>query len=205
MSNHGMTLLEVMFAVAISTVVMGALFGLSMTISDTTQVQELKATANDEARRALQMLVPDLHQAVRMSINWATLPGETLSYRVAADVDGNGYAVDKNGKLESSTPRVISRDTNDLNGDGQTLNQLIAVSGGNVSVLANNLAPESEQADASGLFGEAQDTNGNGRQDRGVWFEPWGHGLRITIQTVGVDRRGHRLPITLQEIVQPRN
>lgn len=205
MSNRGMTLVEMMFAVAIMTVVMGALFGLAISFGDTAQIQDIKATSNDEARRALQMLVPDLHQAVRTSINWADLPGEVLSYRVATDIDGNGTAVDKNGEIEISAPRLISRDTGDLNGDGKTLDQIIAISGGNVTVIANEVSPESEQPDASGGFGEAQDTNGNGRMDRGIWLEPWGRGLRVTIQTQGVDRRGHDLRVTLQEIVYPRN
>lgn len=205
MSNRGMTLLEVMFAVAISTVVMGALFGFALSFGDTAQLQQAKATANDEARRALQALVPDLHQAARSSVNWAELPGEVLSYRVAADIDGNGAAVDEGGELELSAPRVISRDTQDINGDGKMLDQLVVASGGNVTVLANELSPESEQPDEAGNFGEAQDTNGNGRMDRGIWFEPWGRGLRVTIQTHGADRRGHDLSVTLQEIVYLRN
>lgn len=205
MSNRGMTLLEAMFSVAIMTVVMGTLFGLAMSFGDTAQIQEIKATTNDEARRALQMLVPDLHQAVRSSINWADLPGEVLSYCVAADNDGNGTAVDKNSEIEISAPRVITRDKDDVNGDGKLLDQLIAISGGNVTVLANDLSPESEQPDAAGVFGAAQDTNGNGRLDCGIWFEPWGRGLRVTIQTLGTDRRGHDLRVTLQEIVYVRN
>lgn len=205
MRNAGMTLLEIMFAVAIFTVIMGTLFGMALSFSETATVQSEKATAHDEARRALQALVPDLHQAARMSINWAELPGELLTYRVAMDVDGNGSAVDANNRLELSPPRVIQRDLEDLNGDGLTVGQLIVVSNGAMRVLANNVSPESEQPNAEGVFGDAEDSNGNGIQDRGVWFEPWGRGLRVTIQTQGEDRRGRPLRVTLQEIVFPRN
>ncbi|MBP8129635.1 MAG: prepilin-type N-terminal cleavage/methylation domain-containing protein [Candidatus Hydrogenedentes bacterium] len=205
MRNAGMTLLEIMFAVAIFTVIMGALFGMALSFGETATVQNEKATAHDEARRALQALVPDLHQAARSSINWAELPGESLTYRVAADVDGNGAAVNSSNRLELSAPRVIQRDLEDLNGDGLTAGQLIAVSGGAMRVLANNVSPESEQANADGVFGDSEDTNGNGFQDRGIWFEPWGRGLRVTIQTQGEDRRGRPLRVTLQEVVFPRN
>ncbi|HNR30828.1 MAG TPA: prepilin-type N-terminal cleavage/methylation domain-containing protein [Candidatus Hydrogenedentes bacterium] len=205
MRNRGMTLIEVMFATAIFTVVMGTVFGLALSFGETATVQNAKATAHDEARRALLVLIPDLHQAARLSVNWAELPGERLSYRVATDLDGNGTAVDVNGNIELTSPRVVSRDLEDLNGDGLTAGQLIVVSGGAMRVLANDVSPESEQPNAEGVFGDAEDTNGNGRMDRGIWFEPWGRGLRVTIQTQGLDRRGRPIRATLQEIVFPRN
>lgn len=201
----GMSLLEVMFAMALLTMVMGTLFGISLSFSDTARVQEAQLNAHDEARRALLMLVPDLRQAVSVTINWNELPGEVLTYRVAADVSGNGTAVNQDKRLEMSEIRTITRDLEDINGDGLTANQLIAVTGNGVQVLANNLSPLSEQPNAQGEFGDAEDTNGNGRMDRGIWFEPWGGSLRVTVQTQGTDRQGHIIPFVLDTIVTPRN
>lgn len=205
MKNPGMTLVEVMFAVSILSIVLGALFAFSLGFGDTTQVQEIQATSHDEVRRALNILMPDIRQAVRSTINWDALPGEILQYRTAADVSGNGTAVDVNGRLELGPQRVVSRDTNDANGDGFTDTQLIVIGARGVQVLANNLSPDNERPDANGVFGPAQDSNGNGQLDCGIWFEPWGQGIRITIQTQGQTRQGQILRTTLQEVVIPRN
>ena len=204
-SRAGVTLLEMMFVVAILSVTLATLFGLSLGFGDTVRVQDAKMNAHDEARRAMQTLVADLRQAVRMSINWNQLPGETLTYRVADDVDGNGTAVDVNGRIELGSLRTIGRDLDDANGDGYKGEQLIVQGAGGLRVLANHLSPDSEQPAPDGSFGPSEDTNNNGRLDRGVWFEPWDRGIRITIQTQGTDRRGHVLRYTLQEVVYPRN
>ncbi|MBI2435003.1 MAG: prepilin-type N-terminal cleavage/methylation domain-containing protein [Candidatus Hydrogenedentes bacterium] len=75
----GMTLMEVMMAVAIFTIVMGALFAITLSIGDTARVQDAKLVTNDEARRALQQLVPELRQAASLSINWTALPGQSIT------------------------------------------------------------------------------------------------------------------------------
>ena len=53
-SQRGVTLLELMMAMSILTVVMGVLFTLSISIGDTAKLQDVKVVNNDEARRALQ-------------------------------------------------------------------------------------------------------------------------------------------------------
>lgn len=93
MNTRGMTLLEMMFAVSIFTVVMAAIFGLSLSFGDTAEVQEIKAVTNDELRRAMQFMIPDLRQAVRSTINWDELPGERITYCVPEDISGNGLPV----------------------------------------------------------------------------------------------------------------
>ncbi len=201
----GMTLIEVMFATGILTIVLGTLFGMTFAFSNTIQVQDATVTAHDEARRALLRIVPDLRQAASSTINWDELPGETISYSVAMDVDGNGTAVDDNGRLEVGGTRTIGRDVEDANGDGLTMEQLIVTRGDTTTVLANGLSPDSEQPAADGTFGAAEDTNGNGRIDRGVWFEPWNGGIRVNVQAQSADRQGHLIRYTLQEIVYPRN
>ena len=205
MNARGMTLIEVMFAMSIFTVVMGSIFMMAMSMGDTAEIQEIKTISGDEGRRVMQTLIPDLHQAIRQTVNWDQLPGETLTYSVPEDLDGNGTAVDVSGDIEMSAPRVISRDEADINNDGFASSQFIVTSNGAVTVLANHLSPESEQTAADGSFPSANDTNGNGQVDRGLWFEPWGQGIRVTVQMQGVTRQGHVMRSTFQEIVFPRN
>ncbi len=206
MNTRGVTMLELAFAVAIFSVVMGVLFTFSIGFGDTAQVQGIKTSGNDEVRRALQAIVPDLHQAISGTINWAELPGDRLSYQVPEDLDGNGIPVNIGGRLEHGTLRTIMRDADDLNADGFGVTQLVGVSGDNPpTVLANGISEDAERPDENGEFTEAQDTNGNGRMDNGVWFEPWGRGIAITLQTQGTTRRGVALRTTYQEIVYPRN
>jgi type II secretory pathway pseudopilin PulG len=205
MNNRGMTLLELMFAVGILTSVMGVLFGLAISFGDTAQLQNIKATSNDENRRALLFIVPDLHQAIWSSIDLTQLPGPQLTYRVPADLDGNGLPVDMGGRLERSGLRTIQRDTDDINGDGLTASQLIVTDGTTTRVLANELSVDSEGPDENGVFGPDEDANANGQMDRGIWFEAVGRSLRVTLQTNGTDRRGRVLRTTVLEAVSPRN
>ncbi len=207
MERHGMTLLEIMFVVAILTIVMGAIFGLSITLSDTANERQLKALTQDEVRKGTTMLVRDLHQASRASLSG--LPASEISYQIALDLDGNGTAVDNSGNLELSDTRTVERDNNDLNGDGIT-NQLILDDGnGNFQVLANNLIPD-EDTNGNAVLDDGEDANFNGRLDRGIWFERIGNNVQLTIQTQAQARSkgpkgGHFLTSTMVEIVSPRN
>lgn len=187
-SRRGMTLLEVMMAVGIFSIVMGTLFGLAFAFNDTARVQEVKLYTQDDARQALEFMVKDLRQAARSSINWASLPSSTLSYRIAEDVDGNGVAVNANGNLELGSIRTLGRDTTDLNQDGKTQTQLVFTRNGTTRVLANSLSPE------------------NGPTNYGIRFEPWGtNGIRIQLQTMGTTRRGQPIRTSLSAVVFPRN
>ncbi|MDX9972108.1 MAG: prepilin-type N-terminal cleavage/methylation domain-containing protein [FCB group bacterium] len=204
MKNQGFTLLEVMVSVAILGIVMGMLFALSQTLNRTAMGQDAKITAQDEARQGLELIVNQLRQAASASLA-GPFPGPSISYRVAGDVDGNGSAVDISGALELLPARTIRRDTDDLNGDRETVGQLVLVDGANVRVLTNGLMPN-EDVDASNTLGATEDTNFNRRLDRGIWFERAGQGIRVTIQTqrrVGAQRQF--VGTTLTEIVTPRN
>lgn len=201
MRKDGMTLLEIVFAVAILTVVMGLIFGLSVTLSDTANNRQLKALTQDEVRRAMTDMVRDLHQAARASIS--DLPDSEIAYQIATDLDGNGTAVDNNGQLELSVERTIKRDDEDLNGDG-IFNQLVLDDGNTVRVLANNLIPD-EDLNNNGTLDAGEDTNNNGRLDRGIWFERVGANVQVTVQTQARNRQGHFMTSAMVEIVSPRN
>lgn len=190
MNRRGMTLLEIMVAITILTLILGSLFTVAQSLSETTKVQNARITAGDEARRGMQFLVKELRQASRQSIAWGDLPTTTLSYRVPVDADGNGSAVDVNGNIELSDPRTIQADADDLNGDGLTTSQLILIDGTTVRVLANNLTT-----------GGADLTAG---PSGGIVFAQSGSGLEITIATEA--SAGKRMmPSGFSETVVPRN
>lgn len=52
MSRRGFTLLEIMVATAIFTIVMGVIFSISFGFATAAEVQEIKITTTEEARRA---------------------------------------------------------------------------------------------------------------------------------------------------------
>ncbi len=201
-NTFGMTLIELTMTVGLMTIVMGALFTLSLSLSDTVQNYNVTITATDEARRAMQILIPRLSHASRQTVNWNELPGHTLRFRMPTDLDGNGTCVDVGGNLELGDVVTVQRDTQDANGDGMTGNQLIMIQGNNITVLANHLFNPPEVGNANGTF---NDTNGNGRLDRGFFITTQDNTVQIHIDTVGESRRGHQFVINVEERVIPRN
>lgn len=197
-SQSGVTLLEMMFSVAILTAVMGVLFSLSLGIGDTARVQNVKATSNDEARRALLAVVPRLRQAQFTSVNTDEMPGDVLTFNMAADIDGNGSAVNVSGNLEVGTLVTIQRDSADANGDGVDASQLVMIQGNTVTVLANNLSPDAGPA-------PAEDGAEPGANTAGFWVEEQAGGVLLTIRTQGTSRQGHVIRQQFTELVNPRN
>jgi len=198
----GMTLIEVTVAVTILTIVLGIVFGLAVSLGDTARVQQAKTTTFDEARKGMIYMARDLRQAQNFGLS--DMPAATVTYCIATDVDGNGTAVDMSGHLELSAPRTITRDVDDLNGDGLTDSQLLLWNGETGMVLANGLLPDEDLNDNGDLDAE-EDTNGNGLLDHGVWFERSGGGVLITLQTLGTSRQGHPLMSNMQTTIVPRN
>lgn len=197
-----MTLIELMMTVGLMTIVMGALFTLSISLNDTVQNYNATITATDEARRALQILIPRLSHSSRQTINWDELPGDVLRFRMPMDLDGNGTCVDVNGNIELGDIVTIRRDTQDVNGDGLRDNQLVMIQGNNVAVLANHLFNPPEVGNPDGTF---NDTNGNGRLDRGFFVTGQNNEIQIFIDTMVQSRRGHQFVINVNERVVPRN
>lgn len=198
MNQLGVTLLEVMFSMAILTAVMGVLFSLSLGIGDTARIQEVKATSNDEARRALLAVVPRLRQAQGTSVNTAEMPGDVLKFNMADDMDGNGTAVNVSGNLEVGSLVTIQRDVDDVNQDGVGAEQLIMTQGETVTVLANKLSPDAGPAPVADGVEPAPNT-------AGFWVEEQAGGVLVTIRTQGTSRQGHVIRQQFTELVNPRN
>lgn len=197
--QQGSTLLELMFAVAIMTIVMGTLFTLSLSIGDTAQLQDVKITNIDEGRRALLRIVPRVRQAHRASVNFEDMPSDVLRFRMPEDIDDNGLAIDRFNTLELGDEIIIRRDKDDLNKDGVAASQLIMIQGETVTVLANELSPDE---------GPDPDWKGNGEPPEntaGFWVEVVSGRLTVTIRTEGTTRRGQEIRQQFTQIVEPRN
>jgi prepilin-type N-terminal cleavage/methylation domain-containing protein len=192
--NKGFTLLELSFVVAIFTVVLGIVFTMSLSFSESAQMQNFRVTANDAARRVVMELLPELRQASRTSIAWGSLPADTLSFRIPVDTDGNGTAVNQNGKIELGAVVTVGPDKTDANNDGLTGDQLVRVSGESATVIVSGLA---ENATLS--------TSDSVTQVRGVWFAPRGSGIDVSITIDAQDRRGRTYRSTFTQFVTPRN
>ena len=188
--NHGFTLLEMMVAVTIFTLVMGTLLTLSLTFANTAELQELRITNNDEARRLFLAITPLIRQSSRNSINWDELPGDRITFQMATDNDGNGFAIDASGSIELTGQLAIERDRTDVNGDGITMSQLVLVDDtGNSRVFANGLQ---EEPAPSGAGEDIPD-------GVGFWIARQGAGVLITVRTEGVTRRGRVFTTTVSE------
>lgn len=191
-AREGFTLLEITVAVAIFTVIMGMLFTMSLGIGDSARIQDAKIVAHDEARRAILSLAPRLRQAARSSINFDEFPTDILVFRMPADLDGNGLAVDAYNAIELGAEFEIRRDQYDLNKDGLTMTQIIMVSGESVRVLANNVLSGTVGADGS-------------IANVGFWVEEERGAVRVTVRTRETSRRGHELRQEFSQAVAPRN
>ncbi len=196
MNNRGFTLLEMMMAVAIFTMVMGTLFTLSLTFANTAEIQELRITNNDEARRLFLALTPLVRQASRSTVNWGEMPGDRITFQMATDMDGNGFAINPTGQIELTGQVAIERDRTDANGDGITMSQLVFIDeDGNVRVLANGLQEEPAPAGAGEEIPDGV----------GFWAVRQGDGILITVRTEGRTRRGRLFTTTVSEFILPRN
>lgn len=194
MNSRGVTLLELAAAVAIFSIVMAVLYTIAIGFVNASEMQDVMITTNDEVRRAMLVIVPRIRQAARNSINWGNLPGDNITFRMADDVDGNGFAVDQSGRLELSAPITIQRDVNDANGDGITMAQLVMIQGGEVRVLANRVMEG--VAAGGGIVPPA---------GVGFWVAPRNGGLDITIRANDRTVRGMQFNTTMTEFIMPRN
>ena len=205
MEHRGMTLLELMVSLALLTIVMGILFVLAASLGAAARDQETKATATDQARAGMRLMVRELRQAAAGTIPWGNLPTNTITFQMAADADGNGVAVDSNGDLELSNVWTLGPDTADANSDGLSSSQLVMTDGATTRILANDLTPDEDNND-NGVLDDGEDLNGNGVLDHGIWFDRLGGGIAVTLDTERREiLRGVPMTSSLTEIVIPRN
>lgn len=204
-SRSGFSLLELMIVMAIMSVVMISLYTLGANMQLAAASTEARITSQDDVRNGMQFIGRELRQATVASLGANKFPTATLSYQRAADLDGNGFPVDKNITLEVTPLRIITRDVDDLNHDGRTLDQVVAVQGETLRVIANGVLLD-EDANGNGMLDDGEDGNRNNRLDRGLLFESADTGVFVTLQSQrGAGPRGHAQVSTLTSLLLPRN
>ncbi len=204
-AKQGLSLLELMIAVAIMSVVMGMMFMLMMGMDKTADLEKAKLVVNDDVRLAALRLLRDVRQATADSIIITWEANDVLQYRVPVDSDGNGIPLDVQMRLETSPVRTIMRDVDDINQDGVSETQLVMVEEDRVVVFANNLVLN-EDADGNGRLDNGEDRNGNGVLDCGLRFERLPEGIHVLIQSERqASSAGGIIISSIEQTVNPRN
>ena len=70
MKNRGFTLLELMISIAVLTIVSGALYAASMTLTQAARSQEAKTTTIDNVQSGMLLMVRNIRQADSATVNW---------------------------------------------------------------------------------------------------------------------------------------
>ena len=210
-NNHrqgrgGFTLLEVMMAMSVLSIMLGMLYGAAWAMLKTARTQDSLVMLNSEARQAMSTVTRNLRQAQASSImangggGFAAMGANAennIHFRRVEDLDGNGNALDAAGDLEVSEAFWITRDTDDANNDGITDTQLVRLNEGGavVEVIANHISPAMDTGDMYSA------PNG------GAIFQDIGGG-NIQVTLILRHRADPNLPmmvVRLDEVVSPRN
>lgn len=192
MRRDGFTLIEVLTASTLLIAALGMIWQAWMMANTTTDVLGRKLDATNASMGAMGIMEQELRLASFAQLS--PLPAATIRYRIPEDADGDGLPVDASGKPEYGAERIITRDLEDANHDGISERQLVLIAGERVEVLANDLLPD-----------ESEDTNGNGRVDRGIWFEAEGRGVMVHLNVSMKSARKLSLPGQAAQLVTPRN
>jgi prepilin-type N-terminal cleavage/methylation domain-containing protein len=205
MHKHGFTLIELMVSLSILALALGTLMALFTTLNLFVLVQDAKMTTDDNVQRAMLAITRELRNAAWSSVVFGGDSGTSIQYQIPADIDGNGTPLDQDMFPELGPVRTISRDFQDLNGDGLTASQLIVFDESGMRVLANGLCRD-EDLNNNGRLDPGEDLNDNGALDRGVLFERVGRSIAATLSTENVSSsRTPRIRSALSQIITPRN
>lgn len=203
----GFTLIELMVSLAALMMVLGMLYTAAFAMTRAAGTQDSLIMLNQEARLGMQTIVRNLRQAQWDSVqtdagggNFVALgnaPVTNLRFRRAADMDGNGVALNQDMSLGVTQPFMLTRDLNDANGDGLTNTQLVRMdqNGNVVEVLCNHISPPVATADIYNA------PNG------GLIFQSIGPGtIQVTlIMRHRPDPSSPMMVVRLDEVVSPRN
>src|SRR5690606_12547026 len=101
-------------------------------------------------------------------------PVTSIVYQRPDDLDGNGNALDAAMNLELRPARIFTIDTNDANGDGRTVTQLVELNadGSFRRVLCNNVSPAVAPQGGAGFYDAPLG---------GLTFQQVGGGIQITL------------------------
>jgi len=207
----GSTLIELLFALALLSTVLGSLLALGSTSTKLCETGVTNSTLEASARRALDRLSRELSGARSDSL--ATL-AESPLWQEGIDFDRVGAMRAGDGRITWSANRAEFRldpgeldDGLDNDGDGLVDEGMLALvqdAGGAdefVLVLARDVREFLEGELPNGI-----DDNGNGLIDeRGVAFERAGSDLRLHLTLETLDGDGRRVTRTLETTIWARN
>lgn len=207
-AERGFTMIELMVAMAVATVIIGMLYTINFGMLRLVRTQDAQITMMEEGRNAMRVMTSNLRMS---SYGWmqatnggvvGPLTGGTytdLQYQRPDDLDGNGNAVNAAFALELRPTRIFAVDNADANGDGRTVTQLVELNadGSFRRVLTNNLSPAIAPGGGAGFYDAPQG---------GFVITDTGAGLQITL----IMRRlsmggGPTIVARLDEFVIPRN
>jgi len=208
--SEGVTLVELMIAIALLGAALGTLYMLARATFVNTEFHDAEIVSQNEAQRGLQFMVTELRPALRGSFTGPALPRDQVTFRIPGDADGNGVPVDVGGYIESTGTITYMRDAQDLNGDGITTTQLVRVARDNggaitgVTVIANNIMAN-EDVNGDGVLNPGEDLNASRTLERGMWFQWVGPLIRATVDTEQRLSNGNTVWATMTAQVSPRN
>lgn len=205
--NGGFSLLELTVAMAGLSIVLMMLYGISFSMVRAAKVQDSVIMLKQESRLAMQSIVQNLRMSQSLGLQVSDGAGgfvplgagqfNTLQFRRAADIDANNVALNQDLTLGLSQQFLYTVDTNDANGDGQTVTQLVRLNqDGTVGqVLANHVAPVMARPDVY-----------NAPQGGLIFQNVGGGNVQVTlIMRHQPDPAGPAVVSRLDEIVSPRN
>lgn len=204
--NEGFTLVELAITMGALTIISAAMYGIAMGMVTAAKTQDALITLRQESRLAMQSIVQNVRSSQASSlqtnlgggfVDLDNNPTSNLQFRRVDDIDGNGTALNQDLSMGLTQQFWYTVDTNDVNGDGQTITQLVQMrQDGTVGrVLANHVSPVVRTADF-------YDTPLGG-----VVFQDVGGGsIQVTlIMRYQPDPTGPMMVTRLDELVTPRN
>lgn len=113
--NVGFTLVEVLFASAISIMVLGIMYGSYISSFETVEIASEQADLQAQARIALRYMISELRNATRTSTQNPSpnlsIPSEPnnkqIQFYLPEDKDEDGLITDANGQIEWGTNNMI--------------------------------------------------------------------------------------------------
>lgn len=158
-SSKGFTLIELMIVTALLTVILLITYMLFMAMIRSTRMMDAKVKMRDEARTGLSHITRNLRMADTTTAgqlqytnsggtlsNWpppANTFADNITFRRPIDADGDGTPfIEDTTTVEWSDPVTLTIDTDDVNGDGDTL-QLVQIdnNGNFMRLLISDISP----------------------------------------------------------------
>jgi hypothetical protein len=208
-SNGGYTLIELSISMLVTTLVVGAMYAISLSMIKTTHAVDTKVTLRDDGRLAMDFITRNLRMADAATLQTfnganALVPlgngiVTNIAFQTPTDLNGNLYAIDQNMNMEWNPIIAVGMDIPDINGNGYSNRELV-VSDANQNyrrTLSLNLSPRIDDGNAANVFNAP-----NG----GITFQRVGNGILVTMVLRRQEAPNEAAVVSqISEFVIPRN